>query len=1582
MNQKRTKLISLLLTVSILLGLVPVGVFAADEVAPVRIMQNGEEISELLLYQDSKETLEVETTVEGKISYQWQILTNTRIAEWVNISGMTASSCDVSYALVGSLLDPAGQTQLRCTVFDGTDTYVSAGVTVTVSYTAANEAQTYGARETQAATYMAAAAPMMLAAAPANDEIKDVYNITINYIYKDGTIARDPNVLSIAAGTEVNHTIPNPVIVGYVPVLQDTYDHVTLETTDDGGTGIKLAYDALDAPKIINVVYMPTLVKFTVHHHRQNLLDDNYESVPYQTVEMQGYTGESVGDCHMDIEGFHALYYERMIIAADGSTQVEIYYDRDYYLVAFDLSGGFGVEPIYTRYGSEIGVNTPQRPGYDFNAWTLTSVSDRAPTSDDIGKYLFTETKTTITVDASLSYLAMWTLGHTSYTLVFWQENANDDAYSYWGAITVTTDANGNALLVGTAVDAQDWVSRVPTIDDEQYFTYNPARSDQDVVIKGDGSTIVNAYYTRNRYTITFVANGLCTLDEHHTHSGDCYTDVCGRQHVHTEDCVRNLICDLPEHTDHTSECLECGVEEHIHGVHCPGAVSCGKEEHTHSSECCTLTEHTHSASCYPNVGSAVNAPATSGWPNYHSFPTNATNGYIARFRATWGNTTYHYIYVDGQWYNYTATANNGTVIGTNCGLSEHTHGNTSCIHCDREEHIHTDECVSCEIEEHIHGESCYKDQLHVHGEDCYEYPSCEQHIHEDSCMLLVCGMPTGHTHTTACNSSSRESTVKLLTRKYQASLADIWPIVDDNGVVYNAGQRWTPSNSSYYSAVLVYISNMPADDFTLTVNVSSYNTFRMHYMLEVLPGQEYTSTYNGKNFIESFTVNANYNYITRDEDFFDIKGYEQYGSNPSFSNNQINQNGGDVYFYYKRKTGGNMVFSFQNVNTVVQSYTGGNIMYGMPLGEYRYQADGTDYVPPYPSTYEPNAYRFDQWFTTPNCFPGTEVDWDTLTMPDGALTVYAHWVPQKHTVNIYKDASFEEQLGTSFEVDHGTLLADPGHPSNGQLIFSGWFYKDANGVEKAFIFNGIPVKDDLNIYAKWGSRVAVRYTVSYKYVDSEGNEIEIAPPTVGSTIAGQNRTFEAKGGTDLYEGYREGYFPNAASHSIVMSAEVENEYTFYYVKQDGVSYTVRYLDEQGVSLAPDKVVEDNKLAVVTETFVPVPGYMPDSYQKRLIVSVNEDENVLIFHYTEDEVHAYYRVVHYWQNLDGEGYTEHSYSDIKATIGSICAASAIAITGFDFKEAQIDGVTVPLGADDSVRGTLDADGMLIAFYYDRQVVEYTVEYVEYGNTDNHLAPSVTKTGLYGAMVEESALDVTALGYSRVSEQVQRITLKETGRNLIVFSYQENSVHYQYVAVMGDEHNPSYSSENVAALTGSPVGCTPIASTDYTFVGWFKDADCTVAVDPAIDPVTVDANGKLIPQRVDSNGDGTFLYEGGVYYAKFDYNFTTLTIEVEGSLDADQAFLFVVQGKEGTAVADVHVTVAVQGNSSVTLENVRIGDYTVTQMTDWSWRYTPNGVESVQITVSPSGGSNTVTFAQNRQTEKWLDGNGHAQFLFP
>ena len=72
---------------------------------------------------------------------------------------------------------------------------------------------------------------------------------------------------------------------------------------------------------------------------------------------------------------------------------------------------------------------------------------------------------------------------------------------------------------------------------------------------------------------------------------------------------------------------------------------------------------------------------------------------------------------------------------------------------------------------------------------------------------------------------------------------------------------------------------------------------------------------------------------------------------------------------------------------------------------------------------------------------------------------------------------------------------------------------------------------------------------------------------------------------------------------------------------------------------------------------------------------------------------------------------------------------------------------------------------------------------------------------------------------------------------------------------------------------------------------------------------------------------------------------------------------------------IDIVVTVSGNGSVTLTELPIGDYTVTELSDWSYRYTPDSVAK-QITLSVDASKNTVLFSQIRTTTKWLDGNAN------
>ena len=1485
----------------------------SDDVAKVTVLHNGAEKSSIVIEEHSKETLTYFVAGSQPTESTWQIrIPNTD--SWVNINGYNTDTLPVGYALIDSMLDANGAAYIRASVTVDGKTYNSEPVAVSVAFHAYNGQEE--AEETVVS--MNSSRPNYQGEEPD----LGTYTIVINYIFDNGGIAFEPFGASVASGSDFYREVTSPTVVGYDPYRRIDESYVAAD---------KVVIDVknISSNITVNVIYQPAIVDFEVHHHLQDIYDDTYSAHPDFITESKGLTGSTVGDglamTELELPGFKALAYEKLTIAADGSTVVEIRYDRNYYLVRFDMQGGFGVEPVYARYGTLVGANAPTRPGYVFEGWELVSYGGRTPTAQEVSMYDINNGKTINIPNASLDYRAVWSTQLTEYTMVFWKENIEDNKFTYWGHL------DGLTAMSGSYVSGADRIGELSGIDDENCFTYNPALTDTNVLVEGDGSTVVNVYYTRNRYSITFKAKGLCTITENHTHTDACYTVLCSGSHEHTDDCVAKLHCLISEHTAHTASCIDCG-----------------KTEHTHSAACCGLTEHTHNTSCFPNVGDVAT-------PN--GATANATDGYIYVVRSGWRYN--YYISIAGVWYSYSGSnVSGGDIVSPNCGKTNHTHGTAGC---------------SCNTAVHVHTDTCYKDVIHTHdGENCYTY-ACgyDTHVHGDGCRILDCSIPTGHTHSNTCKGSNNTNTVKIVHFKYQENLESIWPVTDGNGKVYNSGQRWTPSGSNTYSQVLVYIANMPGESFTLTLSESSNDTYTMNYYLEVLEGESYDVTYNSKHFRLYTTVKANYNYITEAEDFFDIIGYDQYASDPKFSSGQIDINkGGTVNFYYTRVV--DHYLTFQSNGVVVNEHTVHGIPYGASLKKY-------NFTPNYPSSLEPGAYVFDGWYTSPGHFDGTEVDWDTITMEDGGVLLYAKWTPITHTIEIYFDNTLTQQIGETQTVPHGNFATAPTDTlSNGAYIFQGWFYtvvEDGKTVEKAFVFTGIPVTHDLKIYAKWSSHVTVNYKINYVLFNGG---TQIADSTVGSSIAGNNKTFYAKAGEDLYAGYREGYYPLTSSHTITMSPELGEvlEFTFQYVYVESMPYLVRYLDENGAEILAKKVVNNNNYSVVTETFVRVDKMMPDAYQKRLVLSASGtdkdgdgiyDENVITFNYSKNEENAYYKVVYYIENIGGDGYREYRSEDAVGVIGNEYSISLITLTGFSYNPTKttVNGVYTATSTD-KVTATLTSEGLLINLYYDRVEVDYVVKYLESG-TEKVLYEEPARQGIYGEQVVVNAVKLTTVGYTLVSDSVKQLTLSaNASQNVIKFYYQEStySIKYQIVGST-DGAELSLKSENIKAVSGIPTGSMPIVSSGYSFVGWYFDESC----DHPVPAEWVTSNNEIVPQK-----EGDVWLNNTTYYAKIEPDFTSLVISSVGCSDVDsgQLFMFRIQGTSELTVG-IDITVTVSGNSSVTVTELPIGDYTVTQLTEWSYRYTPDSAVK-NITVSVNASKNTVLFSQIRTTTKWLDGN--------
>ena len=1257
-------------------------------------------------------------------AYQWQIRAAKNV--WANILGSDTQTLELSYPMVASALSEKNTVQIRCRLTSAETGEATFSDAVTVEVTAATAVDTPASADAAAAPVLRSPAKV---AAAANDAY-GTYTIIIKYQFADGTQAANPWSATVADGTTYTQDVTSPTVVGYAPVQPVV--HV----------------DSSKAKEYI-VTYQPAEVEFTVKHYQQNVDDDNYTLL--ETETKNGYTESQVGNglakntkTDTKYSGFYSLLYDTTTkIAADGSTVVEIYYDRYYYLMNFDLDGGYGVEPIYARYGAPINVGTPTKPGYSFNGWKP-------------------ELPATMPAE-NTTHKATWKAGTTSYTVVYWYENANDDGYSYVADQKITDVAPGISVSSDTYKDANF------NNKDAKHFTYN-ANKAEIVTVAGDGSTILNVYFTRNTYTLTF-KGGQKTL-------------------------------------------------------------TCGKEEHTHTHD---------------------------GW-------------YYVAFDGT-----YYYggCYPPGS-YNGIGTGTGGAKKPT-CGKSEHTHSS-----------------------------KCY---------------------------------------------TTSDLTI---TAKYQADIHKNFPIKDGDETIW-----WkVPNGTETYGELdqqtyLGSIDTMPGENITF----KKYDTesgAKIYYYVETLNGTSGDTTYNGKNYTQYKVIDLDYSTntnLTYKEEFHPITGFTQGDSNPTLPKDGSVPMHRNNYLYYTRNS---YNLKFYNYNADVAG-EGGSVQYEAPLSGYYFE-------PEYPSNLEKNAYKFDGWYTTAGCYAGSEVNWATATMPASDVTLYAKWVPVTHTVKTYQTENDLSNVGSELEtwkVSHGkTVENPPANPSKGEYTFVGWFYKDADGTEHAFDFS-MPVTKDLNLYAKWSVNTLVSYTIKYAVRNEDGTLTYIADDTKGSALALTTKTFEAKTGTQLKEGYQSGYFPETSSHSIIMDIDdsAKNEYTFVYVPKARVEYTVKYLEKgTGTQLAEPKTVTTHD-AVVTETFKQISGYAPDAYQKRLVLSADDAQNVITFWYVKDEIHAPVQVIHWTQNIAGDGYTEYqSSTNLNGVIGNTYTETPLTIPGFRYN-----------AGDSQASGRLTASGLVLNLYYDRIEYPYEFRFLEQG-TNKQLAPLAKGTARYQAQVTETAPSIP--GYTLVSAENQAINIaiedpdNVANKNVKTFYYQEQTVDikYQVVGPTGSGTLDNSLDSNVKVLTGSVNGSTPTPNAGYKFVGWFEDEACTQQVKSS----WVGADNKLTPQKSVPYGDQKG-YGAATYYAKFERDVFDLKItkNVTGKgANLNQTFVFTVKNKANETIS----TIVLKNGETKTIKGLPVGTYTVAEDTAWSWQYK---AENATQTVTPDGAEAAVTFTNTYKGTNWL-----------
>ena len=308
----------------------------------------------------------------------------------------------------------------------------------------------------------------------------------IIYQYTDGTVAAQPWVAEFEKGVTYENTITSPQLEGF-SVDQSTVTFSGKVETD----------------QTITVTYTGTATTYTVKHLLQNTDGKTYDGTEHSVSGYQvesikigendtnlytenasetidGTTGTTTVAAARAYKGFTAQEVNQAKVNADGSTVVEIKYDRNSYRLTWNTDGGSYVEPSDILYGASITLpKEPTKLGYTFKGWANCPAT--MPAED-----------TTVT--------AKWEINtRAAYRIIYWQESLETP-----GTYEMAKNKNGEADIV----DGTDVVGKniSYSVEKNRYEGFEPAveKNKGDIQVTADGLAVKNIYYNRKTYTIKF----------------------------------------------------------------------------------------------------------------------------------------------------------------------------------------------------------------------------------------------------------------------------------------------------------------------------------------------------------------------------------------------------------------------------------------------------------------------------------------------------------------------------------------------------------------------------------------------------------------------------------------------------------------------------------------------------------------------------------------------------------------------------------------------------------------------------------------------------------------------------------------------------------------------------------------------------------------------------------------------------------------------------------------------------------------------------------------------------------------------
>ena len=333
-------------------------------------------------------------------------------------------------------------------------------------------------------------------------------------------------------------------------------------------------------------------------------------------------------------------------------------------------------------------------------------------------------------------------------------------------------------------------------------------------------------------------------------------------------------------------------------------------------------------------------------------------------------------------------------------------------------------------------------------------------------------------------------------------------------------------------------------------------------------------------------------------------------------------------------------------------------------------------------SLWTPNAedgYEFSGWYQKPADI-GVKAKVEKLYMAK-EWKLYGKFTPIEYTIQyVYNDGKATSTNPTTYTVESDTItLADATGADWGKTFLE---WHDENGQKITEIPTGSTGDRVITAYWNW--------PVHLHYLDKDNNEIESATLYVSELEPGACvlPTGE-KTGYDFDGWYEAKKDIGTASHKL-NALSIAKKWELYgrYTAKTDVSYTVKYLREgDNKVLAPGKVVTDQTFDTeVTEQAADVVGYTPDAPSKTMIL--DEYNKVLTFSYSANTYD--YTVRHIKQLPDG------SYDEANAEVETLSGKfEALAVV-----TAKDYGSHYPTNDADTKQNIKIEEGLTIDVKYD------------------------------------------------------------------------------------------------------------------------------------------------------------------------------------------------------------------------------------------------------------------------------------------